>query len=178
MEEWIKAFIVKQVKVKKADEIRKFKIAYKLLDPSLHGYLSSLAQNECIFKKRVDTQELKRFCKENKINNIWNNDRGIYITTKYPYLGLAGCIEACKQESRALSISLEVGSIDKSKYIKAKVITDKGTTEGMADLVSSDSTLSFEKVASFAIRKALGYLGYGRFPTDTTEYKELINEKV
>lgn len=190
MENWQKNIIVKAAKELEAKEKRLFTTAYTHYPEKYHGYIQSLVQNEKVFNSLVDAKELGALAAENGFSvklSAFNN--AVYVGYQQPYFGIDGCIamaydeciearEANKDDiNKVIKVELGVGEINGYMFLRAKVVTPRGETEGLADLTVEENkkgvkSLSFEIASSLAVRKALSYQGFTRMPIHFTDYGE------
>lgn len=180
MNDWEKSKIIENYKTMKAREKKEFMIAYASLDEKYHGYLEALPLNEELWYKSLDDKDLDTIKKELSDYRIYNSKKGRLMLgniTK-PYLNIDGILAMASDEHKKADKKYDVSMrlIDSEEAKIIKVIVDSelyGTRVGLA-IVSKDYSgeMAYEKAISTAIRKALNYLGYGRFPTASTPFGE------
>ncbi|MCK9369412.1 hypothetical protein M0R04_05700 [Candidatus Dojkabacteria bacterium] len=194
-EEWLKNICVKEYKELKAKEMSDFIIAYGELSEQFHGYLEGYPSNIKIFSGAVTKEAMNSIQKECPNTFTSNSNMGVWASIERPYLSLDGMLAIANNEhakdNNKFDIKMEIEQVGGIYVIKAKIdSTLHGVKEGIAhveikktlsreekkNIEQSGNTgtenLDFEKAASTAVRKALNYMGYGRFPTRKTPYGE------
>jgi hypothetical protein len=167
---WQQPIIEIECQKAKTDELRGFMVAYESLPQELHGYLDSVDQNVQVWRASLDKDIFDAVKKT--YPSLWKNDKAVYFKQMRPYLTLDGVLAYAhkEHEGSTLDITVEPMQIGNIQMIKATVVsTLRGKSEGLA-IVGKPEEL--EKNTSSAIRKALNYMGYGRFPTRATPYGE------
>lgn len=200
MEEWEKKKITEAIEALKKEEARQFAVVYATLEEKNHGFLQALPQQTKIWYKEVDAEYLKELKNTHGWDKVSAWGGSTFYKISMPYLSLDGALEMFHKDHPDGKISIEFTEL-KDKIIVMAVITGGDRRSiGAVDLdyqykdkklvKDENGNPVFENVeipVSNAIRKALGYFGYGRFPTHKTEYGDhplvtkfrefVINEK-
>lgn len=176
-------YVKKLYNEKIAEEKRNFMIAYGELKEEYHGYLEGYPNNVRIWSKSLEEGEFKELKKD--CPRVWQSTKGVFVKVVRPYMSLDGILAMANDDhDKENSYSVEhevVHVVDAIWLIKAVVNSTKyGTRTAFAKVDQDISTredkglegLDFDKATSTATRKALNYLGYGRFPIKATDYGE------
>lgn len=196
MQEWETKVIKGAIDDLKREEARKFAIAYAELPEQYHGYMQSLPQKVVVWGKEVDEELLKELRNTHGWNKISSWNKKTSYTTENPYLGVDGYLAMLHEihKNSDVSIDLEfVTNIPNKLIVRSIVVVETDKTKkvytGVSEVSQSttynkakkESVLKFDSEgkpifdsveipASSAIRKALAYMGDGRFATHKTPY--------
>lgn len=157
------------------EETRQFTVVYGELPEKYWGYLSAYPQSTKVWFSGLDEDELKELKKIHDSNFYQMKDNkgnvAYYYKGGIPYLGVDGCLQMMHDDNveHKVSLTTEYVTINNKECVKATVTCVRGTSEAV---VVIDKFNNVEKAISSALRRALTFLGYGRFPLDKTKYKD------
>lgn len=170
-EDWEKIKIFEIFKQLKTAEKRDFEIAYAKLDEKYHGYLEQYPNYAQLWYKKATDDELKSL--KSKLDpSVYNSNKDkLMVKIHTPYLNLDGMLAMAnddhKDEHKYDVICNVISLVDKF-FVQADIdSTLHGKRTGYAEIERGD----VGKASSAAIRKALNYFGYGRFPLAVTDFK-------
>ena len=158
------------------EETRQFTVVYGELPEKYWGYLSAYPQSTKVWMSTLDEDELKELKKKYggaffPMKDTKSGKTYYYFKASIPYLGVDGCLQMMHDDNvdEKVTLTTEYVTINKKECIKATVICARGKSEAV---VVIDKMNNVEKAVSSALRRALSFLGYGRFPLDKTKYKD------
>jgi len=175
MDKWEKDKINEIIIGLQKEQNRKFIAAYSSLPEKFWGYVFEYPQKIKVWQRAVDEDFLKELRSKFGYDKVYiSNDSKLYYSSTIPYMGVDGCLAMLKHESQYFEIKLEFLEIKDNLFVKANITSDNGCSEGVSEIYKDrDGKYEDTEIAvSNAIRKALTYFGYGRFPFESTEYKE------
>jgi len=184
MEDWKQNKIIEAIETIKKEEARQFAIVYASLDENTHGYLQELPQKQQVWFEEADKEFLAELKKRYGWDRVsaWNGKT--FYETRLPYLGLDGMLQLFNSDYPEGKINVEFMELGSKTVVVATVTAGEKKSMGVVDLeykIGPDKKIvkdengkpvfaNVEIPVSNAIRKALGYFKYGRFPTHKTEY--------
>lgn len=165
------------------EETRQFTVVYGALPEKYWGYLSAYPQSTKVWFTDLSEDETKALKEEYGAGFFVLKDKntkkaiGYYYKASIPYLGVDGCLQMMHDDNadvngegmKKVILNTEPVTINNIACIKATVVCSKGKSEAV---VAIDKSNNVEKAVSSALRRALTFLGYGRFPLDKTKYKD------
>jgi len=187
MTDWEKNKIKEVIKEGLITEQRQFMVAYGELAPKYAGFLQALPQKQKIWYKEIDSEFLKELQKEYgwKKVSAWNGST--YFTFELPYLGIDGHLVMFKDNTGKdiSSIVTDIIEISNKLLVKATIICGlhirvayyevPPLLDGKKPVFNTKGEPIYSNIEipmAQAVKKALDFLGYGRFPTQKTRYGE------
>lgn len=166
--------IEERISALKKEEVRQFMIAYSELDEKYHGYLQMLPQSIKIWGTSVDKDELQTLQKKYGFDRIYQKDFP-YYRIKIPYLGIDGYLAIFndKYVNVKTSITTEIFEIKDKLVARAMVKAGNKLSIGTIEINKNPKTNVYENIdvpIATAIRKALTYMGIGRFALHKTDH--------